>query len=57
MKLSRAVFTPRDVYSTGAPRRDVNGAKGMSPFGKLLDDEQVAGVVRVSPADVRSARP
>jgi mono/diheme cytochrome c family protein len=48
----------------------VNGSKGMPPFGKLLDDEQVAAVVNymrshfgnsypdsVSPADVRSARP
>jgi mono/diheme cytochrome c family protein len=48
----------------------VNGSKDMPPFGKLLDDEQVASVVNfvrshfgnsypdiVSPADVRSARP
>jgi mono/diheme cytochrome c family protein len=48
----------------------VNGSKGMPPFGKLLDDEQVAAVVNyvrshfgnsypdsVSAADVRSARP
>jgi mono/diheme cytochrome c family protein len=48
----------------------VNGSKGMPPFGKLLDDEQVAAVVNyvrshfgnsypdsVSPADVGSARP
>jgi mono/diheme cytochrome c family protein len=48
----------------------VNGSKGMPPFGKLLDDEQVATVVNyvrshfgnsypdnVSPADVGSARP
>ena len=48
----------------------VNGSKGMPPFGKLLDDEQVAAVVNyvrshfgnsypdsVSPAAVRSARP
>ena len=46
----------------------VNGSKGMPPFGKLLDDEQVAAVVnyvrshfgnsypdRVAPADVGSA--
>jgi mono/diheme cytochrome c family protein len=50
--------------------RVVNGSKGMPPFGKLLDDEQVAAVVNyvrshfgnsypdsVSPADVGSARP
>jgi mono/diheme cytochrome c family protein len=48
----------------------VNGSKGMPPFGKLLNDEQVAAVVNyvrshfgnsypdsVSPADVGSARP
>jgi mono/diheme cytochrome c family protein len=48
----------------------VNGSKGMPPFGKLLDDEQVAAVVNyvrshfgnsypdsVSAAEVRSARP
>ena len=48
----------------------VNGSKGMPPFGKLLDDEQVVAVVNyvrshfgnsypdsVSPAAVRSARP
>jgi mono/diheme cytochrome c family protein len=48
----------------------VNGSKGMPPFGKLLDNEQVAAVVNyvrshfgnsypdnVSPADVRAARP
>ena len=48
----------------------INGSKGMPPFGKLLDDEQVAAVVNyirshfgnscpdsVSPADVTSARP
>ena len=48
----------------------VDGSKGMPPFGKLLDDEQVAAVVNyvrshfgnsypdnVSPADVRAARP
>ena len=48
----------------------VNGSKGMPPFGKLLDDEQVAAVVNyvrshfgnsypdtISPADVRLARP
>ena len=48
----------------------VNGSKGMPPFGKLLDDEQVAAVVNyvrshfgnsypdnVSPANVRAARP
>jgi mono/diheme cytochrome c family protein len=48
----------------------VNGSKGMPPFGKLLDDEQVAAVVNyvrshfgnsypdsVSPAEVRAARP
>jgi mono/diheme cytochrome c family protein len=48
----------------------VDGSKGMPPFGKLLDDEQVAAVVNyvrshfgnsysdsVSPADVGSARP
>jgi mono/diheme cytochrome c family protein len=48
----------------------VNGSKGMPPFGKLLDDEQVAAVVNyvrshfgnsypdsVAPADVGSARP
>jgi mono/diheme cytochrome c family protein len=48
----------------------VNGSKGMPPFGKLLDDEQVAAVINyvrshfgnsypdsISPADVRSARP
>src|SRR5215469_16038932 len=48
----------------------VNGSKGMPPFGKLLDDEQVAAVVNyvrshfgnsypdsVSPADLRSMRP
>jgi mono/diheme cytochrome c family protein len=48
----------------------VNGAKGMPPFGALLDDEQVAAVVNyvrahfgnsypdsISPADVRLARP
>jgi mono/diheme cytochrome c family protein len=48
----------------------VNGSKGMTPFGKLLEDEQVAAVVNyvrshfgnsypdsVSPADVGSARP
>ena len=48
----------------------VNGSKGMPPFGKLLDDEQVAAVVNyvrshfgnsypdnVSAAYVRSARP
>jgi mono/diheme cytochrome c family protein len=47
----------------------VNGSKGMPPFGKLLDDEQVAMVVnyvrshfgnaysdRVSPSEVRRAR-
>jgi mono/diheme cytochrome c family protein len=47
----------------------VNGSKGMPPFGKLLDDEQVAAVVNyvrshfgnsysdtVSPSEVRSAR-
>ena len=48
----------------------LNGSKGMPPFGKLLDDEQVAAVVNyvrshfgntyldsISPADVRLARP
>jgi mono/diheme cytochrome c family protein len=48
----------------------VGGSKGMPPFGKLLDDEQVAAVVNyvrshfgnsypdmVSAADVRSSRP
>jgi len=48
----------------------VNGSKGMPPFGKLLDDEQVAAVVNyvrshfgnsypdsVSPAEVQAARP
>jgi mono/diheme cytochrome c family protein len=48
----------------------VNGSKGMPPFGKLLDDEQVAAVVNyvrshfgnsypdsVSPAEVRAVRP
>jgi mono/diheme cytochrome c family protein len=48
----------------------VNGSKGMPPFGKLLDDEQVAAVVNyvrshfgnsyphsISPAEVRAARP
>ena len=48
----------------------INGSKGMPPFGKLLDDEQVAAVVNyvrshfgnsypdsISPADVTSARP
>jgi mono/diheme cytochrome c family protein len=48
----------------------VNGSKGMPPFGKLFDDEQVAAVVNyvrvhfgnsyqdsVSPAEVRAARP
>ena len=47
-----------------------SGSKGMPPFGKLLDDEQVAAVVNyvrshfgnsypdnVSPANVRAARP
>ena len=66
-----ALASNKNLEASGYPiELVVNGRRGMPPFGKLFDDEQVAAVVNyvrvhfgnsyqdsVSPADVRAARP